>query len=200
MLFCPICGGPIRPPTMVNGEAWSDDIKWQTKATLLSDPEEEFERLETHYKAGKRKGILQITTRFDPDAAIRQERVSVTWSRSCVLEESGREVRPNWVAGYDETGTPFGTLYGITVHESCNEIALRVMRKSQNDVHVRSLRTLWKVLRMRHDARDNEYMGTVEAIGPQYIVMDHGYYMPLGFADDYSVWEGNDQHWVRKPF
>lgn len=197
MLFCPICGGPIRPPASSTGEAWSDDIKWQTKVVLLSDPDSEFETLEQHYKGGKRPGIEQLHKKFD--AEIRQNRATATWSNTCIAEGDGREIAPLWLAGYDEFNEPYSIPYSIATHEACIEIALKVMRTSQSGVHVRSLRTLWKVLRSRYDARDNEYMGTVQEAGPQYIMMDHGYYMPLGYADDYSVWEGDDTHWVRRP-
>ncbi|KAI4593978.1 hypothetical protein KJ359_008766 [Pestalotiopsis sp. 9143b] len=195
MLFCSICGGPLRPPTTLeDGTEWSDDIKWQTKIVLLSDPVAEFEKLEQHYKAGKRKNAEQA--HFEIDHDIRQDAATATWSNTCIVTESGQEISPNWLAGFDEFGTPYPIPYSIPAHEACVDLAQRVMRKSQNDVRVRSMRTLWRVLRTRFDARDNEYMGTVEGSGPQYIVMDNGYYMPLGFADDYSVWEGDDAHWV----
>lgn len=196
MLFCPICGGPIRPPAPSTGESWSDEIKWQTKAVLLSDPDGEFETVEQHYVGGKRSGIAQLHTNFD--AVILQERATATWSNTCIYEESGHEISPYWMAGYDEFGAPYNVPYSIATHEACVQIAQMVMRRSQNNVHVRSMRTLWKVLRSRRDARDNEYMVTVQEAGPQYIVMDHGYYMPPGYADDYSLGNGDDTHWVRR--
>ncbi|ETS73863.1 hypothetical protein PFICI_14809 [Pestalotiopsis fici W106-1] len=194
MLFCSICGGPLRPPTQVDGTQWSDEVKWQTKVVLLSDPVKEFEKLEEHYRAGKRKNIEQA--HFDIDQDIRQDAATATWSNTCTVTGSGEEYPPNWLAGFDEFGQAYPIPYSIAVHEACVEVALGVMRKSQNNVRVRSLRTLWRVLRTRYDARDNEYMGTVEWAGPQYIVMENGYYMPLGFADDFSVWDGDDAHWV----
>ncbi|KAF2998077.1 hypothetical protein E8E14_001951 [Neopestalotiopsis sp. 37M] len=185
MLFCSICGGPLRPPTQFDGTQWTAGIEWQTKVVLLSDPVKEFEILEQHYKAGKRKNIAEMHLDIDQD--IRQDAATATWSNTCVVTESGEEYPPNWLAGFDEFGTAYPIPYSIGVHEACVEVAMRVMRKSQNNVRVRSLRTLWRVLRTRYDARDNEYMGTVESAGPQYVVMDNGYYMPLNFADDFSV-------------
>ncbi|KAK6070699.1 hypothetical protein SCUP515_08308 [Seiridium cupressi] len=194
MLFCPICGGPVRPPTPSTGGAWSDDIKWQTRAVLLSDPAKEFETLEQHYRAGKKKGVAQLHVEVNAD--IRQDRATATWSNTYIVQQTGQEIAPHWLAGFDEFGEPYPRPYSIGAHGLCLEIAMKVMRKSQNNIHVRSLRALWRALRTRYDARDNEYMGTVETAGPQYIVMDNRYYMPLGFADDYSVWEGDDAHWV----
>ncbi|KAH6657994.1 hypothetical protein BKA67DRAFT_656226 [Truncatella angustata] len=194
MLFCPICGGPIRPPVPNTGGVWRDDIKWQTETVLLHDPESEFEQLEQHYRGGKYRGVEQANIQINAD--IRQDNATTTWSNTCVVKETGQEIAPNWLAGFDEFNIPYNIPYSIAVHKPCVDIAVKVMRRSQNDIRVRSLRTLWKVIRTRFDARDNEYMGTIDKPGPQYLVMDHGYYMPLGFADDYSIWEGDDAHWV----
>lgn len=161
---------------------------------MLSDPAKEFERLEQHYRAGKYKDVKQIQLDINED--ILHEHAVTTWSNTCVLE-SGLEITPPWAALREMSGVPYTHSYVMVVHERCAEIASTVLRKSQNDIHVRSQRTLWKVLRTRYDARDNEYMGTIDGTGPQYIMMDNGYYMPLGFADDYSVWDGDDAHWVR---
>lgn len=194
MLFCSICGGPLRPAAPTSGLTTASCIEWQTQVVLLSDPAKEFERLEQHYRAGKKKDAEQAN--IEAKADIRRDAATATMSNTCVVENTGQEIAPYWLAGFDEFGEPYPIPYSITTHRTCVDIAVRVMRKSPNDVHVRSLRTLWKVLRTRLDARDNEYMGTIEEPGPQFVVMDHGYYMPLGFADDYSVWEGDDTHWV----
>jgi hypothetical protein len=197
-LFCAICGGPVRTPTPnANGGEWSHDLKWQAKAILLSDPASEFERMEHHYRAGKHKQPNRIASEHN-DVAIRRDRAIVVGPELCAVKETGEQVRPNFLAGFYENQPTSQAPYSIVTHEACVDIAVKVTRSPRIDVHVRSLRTLWKVLRTRFDARDNEYMGSADVSGPHYVVMDHGYYMPLGFADDYSVWDGDDEHWVSK--
>lgn len=184
-------------PNVDGGGEWSQDIKWQAEAILLSDPAHEFEKMEHHYRAGKYQKVERIASEFD-DIEIRRDRALVAGPELCIVTETGDEVRPNFLAGFYANHPPSPAPYSIVTHEACVDIAVKVTRSPRIDVHVRSLRTLWKVLRTRFDARDNENMGSALVSGPHYVVMDHGYYMPLGFADDYSVWDGDDEHWVSK--
>ncbi|ORY68196.1 uncharacterized protein BCR38DRAFT_128255 [Pseudomassariella vexata] len=195
-LFCAICSGPIRPLAPGPGQEWSAALKWQTKLILLSDPDREFETLEQHYKAGKRPKIPKLA--FQAQADIRRDVAVVRDGEWCVLQDAdGTEIKPNWSMEVDENNRVYSMPYSIAAHGACVDIVVRLMRSSRNEVHVRSMRTLWKVLRMGFDARDNEYMGSVDAAGPQYIVMDNGHYMPVGFVTAPGAWNGDDEHWVR---
>ncbi|KAI0123558.1 hypothetical protein BJ170DRAFT_686824 [Xylariales sp. AK1849] len=195
MPFCAICGGPLREPFPIDGVEWSDDLKWQTKAVMLSDPATEFDTLEMHYRGGKKKEIEQLTRTFDAD--IRRDRAIATGLGTYVLMDTAQELAPNWMAVFDENGDPYSIYYAIVTHEACVDIAMKVMRYSQVGVHVQSLRTLWKVLRTRWDARDSEYMGSVAFSGPHHVVMNHGYYTPLNSSvGEYSMWQGFITHWV----
>ncbi|KAH8668924.1 hypothetical protein BX600DRAFT_265378 [Xylariales sp. PMI_506] len=193
MLFCAICGGPVRPPTTESGSDWAHDVRWQVKVLLLNDPSKEFEACESHYRAGKQKDVLPLDRKFN--AEIGQRRATATRSERLLAEGSDVEIVANSWFGFDEDGELYEIVYSIVNHEACVDIAARAIRASPVGIHIRSMRALWKALRTRFDARDNEYMGTVDTAGPQYIMMDHNYYMPLGFADDYSTWEGDDEHW-----
>jgi hypothetical protein len=196
MLPCAICGGPVRPPTPSGGREWSDDVLWTTKAILLSDQAGEFNILEQHYRAGKKPEVEKLATVFNAD--IRLDEAIVTDSDACVLAKSGEQITPYWLAGFDEHGIPYSIPYSIVAHEYCVDIAIKVLRWSQSDLRVRSLRTLWKVLITRFDARDHQNMASAGATGPQHIVMEHGHYMPLSYDDVYSSWEA-DSHWVSHP-
>ncbi|KAI1841191.1 hypothetical protein JX265_013149 [Neoarthrinium moseri] len=193
LLSCAICGSQVRPPiSLDNGGSLDRKLEWQTHAVVLSDPAKEFETLEQHYRAGKKKDAEQLILEVGDE--IRRDRATVTWSNTCVLAESGDEYAPNWLAGFDENNIAYETPYSIVAHEVCVDIALKVMRMSLSDIHVRSLRTLWKVLRTRFDARDNEYMGSVAEAGPQHVVMKHCYYLPSAFSDNAfgSDWDAAD--------
>ena len=97
--------------------------------------------------------------------------------------------------------------YYIAMHEECVDIAERVAARPRPGVNVRSLETLWKVLRTRFDARDNEAMAATGAPAPGlleyaggYVPLPNAYYMPPIFADERSLWGrgGSFRHWVSK--
>lgn len=194
MLPCAICGGLVRPCERAGGGEWGGDLQWQTKATLLRDPASEFETLEMHYRGGKKKNVEKLQEVFNAD--IRLDHAAVTDSDICVLADSGEEITPYWLADFDEHGMPYSILYTIVAHQDCFDIAIRVMRTPQLDLHVRGLRALWKVLRSRFDARDSELMES-DGTGPHYVIMEHGHYIPRGYITAYSSLEdGHDAGWV----
>ena len=98
--------------------------------------------------------------------------------------------------------------YYIAVHEACANIAERVAaaRPPRPGVRVRSLETLWKVLRTRYDALDSEVMaGTRLTIGPNppdtYIPMLNCYHMPPPLTDERFLMATADSYyrnWVSK--
>ncbi|KAK8043890.1 hypothetical protein PG994_012728 [Apiospora phragmitis] len=173
-MLCAICGCPVRPPPQRPAEVGVEGLReqqrqrqqedtqlqWLSKAVMLSDPAEEFETLEQHYRAGKKPGVPELAFARD-DEEIQKDKVTVTTTDECILERDGSRIRPNWGAGLDEAGGRHrgSTPYGIVVHEACLDITEMAMRKSRRPVRVRSMRTLWKVLRMRHDTYDNLLMG-----------------------------------------
>lgn len=131
---------------------------------MLSDPAEEFETLELHYRAGKKPGVAELAfTRDVDDQEIRRDEVAANWPDECVLVEDGTRIRPSWGVGLDHGGQrhPNSTPYGIVVHAACLGLVEKVVRHKsrRRNPHVRSMRSLWKVLRMRLDACDNELMG-----------------------------------------
>ncbi|KAK6863536.1 hypothetical protein PG995_000064 [Apiospora arundinis] len=128
---------------------------------MLSDPAEEFETLEEHYWAGKKPGVPELEfTRDDQEIQVDKVRVISLSSEECIRERDGTRVRPYWAVGLDENGAPYPTptTYGIVVHEACLDIAERAMRTSRRHLRVRSMRTLWKVLRARIDVCDHSMM------------------------------------------
>ncbi|KAK8097462.1 hypothetical protein PG984_016601 [Apiospora sp. TS-2023a] len=135
---------------------------------MLSDPAEEFETLEQHYRAGKKPGVPELEFTRD-DQKIQMDEVTMVTPDECILTKDGTRVRPNWGVGLDNDGQrrhPDSTPYGIVVHAACLDIVERVMHNRSRRRHCLgggpSLRTLWKVLRMRLDTCDNELMGRTD--------------------------------------
>lgn len=133
------------------------------QAVMLSDPAEEFETLELHYHAGKKPGVPELQFTRD-DQEIQRDEATMAGRDEVVLVKDGIRMRPNWGVGLDEGGQrhPGSTPYGIVVHAACLDVFERVMRNKSRRRHrlrVPSLRTLWKVLRMRLDACDNDLLG-----------------------------------------
>ncbi|KAI8627457.1 hypothetical protein F5Y19DRAFT_441359 [Xylariaceae sp. FL1651] len=106
--------------------------------------------------------------------------------------EMETEVKLNGNTGHDENGN-WNSHYYIAVHEACLVIAERLfasVARSDNRVvggsrvRIRSVEALWKALRMRFDARDNEFMGTVFQMpaGPSRINLPNGYYLPADWS------------------
>lgn len=169
-------------------------MRWQTEAVLLSDPDQEFEQLERHYRGGKKRGA----PRLDPHVGqeIQKDRAHVIeGDRLRILpaeeeneegeeENPGRErecVRANNSYIYEENDQWAVTPYYIATHGACLEVAEDTMRRSPHDIIVRDLRTLWKALRMRFEVDDSYYMSTVTGAvsRPQRVQLPHGYYMPF---------------------
>ncbi|KAK7941588.1 uncharacterized protein PG986_013975 [Apiospora aurea] len=152
-MWCTICGAGVQLPPKHGKEDW-----WLAQAVMLSDPAEEFETLEQHYHAGKKPAVPELDFAGDGQE-IQRDEVTVALSDECILKKDGRRVRPKRGIGLDESGErhPDSTAYGIVVHEACLDIVDRAMRKSWRHLHARSMRTLWKVLRMRLDAFDNKW-------------------------------------------
>ena len=106
--------------------------------------------------------------------------------------------------GWQDSAPP----YYIAVHEACADIARRVAaaRPPRPGVRVRSLETLWKVLRTRFDARDSERRadtGPRRSPRPPFarVPMSHAYHMPLPLADEKFLLAAGEcyyQHWVSK--
>ncbi|KAK8036549.1 hypothetical protein PG991_001686, partial [Apiospora marii] len=166
LMICNICGCPIFPPPPQASEGGVEEgehPKWLGQAVMLSDPAEEFETLELHYRAGKKPGVPELEFTRD-DQEIQRDEVTMATPYECLLVKDGTRVRPNWGVGHDDGGGrhPSSTPYGILVHAACLDIVERAMRNKsrRRNPHVHSLRALWKVLRMRRDACDNELMGT----------------------------------------
>ncbi|KAK8084114.1 hypothetical protein PG996_002895 [Apiospora saccharicola] len=175
-MFCTICGCPICPPPQRPSEGGVEGVeqqqpeeeeqpKWLEQAVMLSDPAEEFETLEMHYRAGKKPGVPELEFTHD-DQEIQRDEVTMATPDECILTKDGTRVRPNWGVGLDNDGQrrhPDSTPYGIVVHAACLDVVERVMRKRSRRRRCLgggpSLRTLWKVLRMRLDTCDNELMG-----------------------------------------
>ncbi|KAK7968681.1 hypothetical protein PG988_007754 [Apiospora saccharicola] len=176
-MFCTICGCPICPPPQRPSEGGVEGVeqqqpeeeeeqpKWLEQAVMLSDPAEEFETLEMHYRAGKKPGVPELEFTRD-DQEIQRDEVTIATPDECILTKDGTRVRPNWGVGLDNDGQrrhPDSTPYGIVVHAACLDVVERVMRKRSRRRRCLgrgpSLRTLWKVLRMRLDTCDNELMG-----------------------------------------
>ncbi|XXH01239.1 arginine metabolism regulation protein II [Hypoxylon texense] len=185
-LCCAICGDAILPPTPEP----SASLKWQTEAVLLSDPDQEFEQLERHYRGGKKRDA----PRLDPHVGhgIRKDRAQVIGGdRLRILpaekedteggQDREHEVRANNSYIYEVNDQWAVTPYHIATHGACLEVAEDVMHRSPHDIVVRDLRTLWKVLRMRFEVDDSYYMSTVTGAvsRPQRVQLPHGYYMPF---------------------
>ena len=171
-LACALCGMAVRPPGL-----WGTEEQWMAEAELLSDPDEEFEAREVHYRAGKRPGVAAFVMPDGPPSAIRRDAAVALAPTHCVMAADGREVRPNWGASFDADHVPVAQPYSIAVHAACAAIAARVARRPRPGVRLGSLRTLWKVLRTRFDARDNELMGSVDVPGPSMLGHDDNYYL-----------------------
>ncbi|KAK8087596.1 hypothetical protein PG997_002557 [Apiospora hydei] len=152
-MSCTICGAGVELPPKHGKGDW-----WLAQAVMLSDPAEEFETLEQHYHAGKKPGVPELDFAGDGQE-IQRDEVTVALSGECILKKDGRRVWPKRGIGLDESGErhPDSTAYGIVVHEACLDIVDRAMQKSWRHLHARSMRTLWKVLRMRLDAFDNKW-------------------------------------------
>lgn len=224
-LFCAICGGPLRQPTSSGGLPWAPELRWQTQVMLLHDPAQEFETLEVHYRAGKRKDIPRLDFRREgPDQDIQTVRAICTedhHNNEFLLLERDRgdgavvndhregmagpdpdpgtrtRVQANVHSGRNRPGDSNPSMpYYIAAHEACVDIAERVIEAARwrGGVRVRSLRTLWKVLRMRFDAHDNEIMA---GEFNEYVLMHQLYYMPYEFVElDSFLPRGGFQHWV----
>lgn len=193
---------------------------------LLYDPAQEFETLEVHYRAGKRKDIPRLDFRREgPDQDIQKVRAICAedhhHNNEFLLLERDRNggvvvddhrdgtagpdlgtrtrVQANVHSGRNRPGDSSPSMpYYIAAHEACVDIAERVIKAARwrGGVRVRSLRTLWKVLRMRFDAHDNEIMAG-EFI--EYILMHQLYYMPYEFVElDSFLPRGGFQHWVSR--
>lgn len=85
--------------------------------------------------------------------------------------------------------------YYISVHEACLDIAERVAARPRHGVYVQSLRTLWKVLRMRFDAADNEVMADGEMNVRGYVFMRYHYFTANLFINEEGG-SGSDERWV----
>ncbi|RYP17464.1 hypothetical protein DL765_004510 [Monosporascus sp. GIB2] len=207
MRCCAICGGPLRPLTNGGGLLWLPGQRWQTKVVLLHDPAREFETLEEHYRGGKRKEAPRLDFRRDPGLEIQKTRAACTRVGRYWLERStpgtphaefaGPEVGANEHPGRDER-LEWTDPYYIAAHEACVEIAERVAVRPRSGVRVSSLCTVWKVLRMRFEARDIEVMAdpAPDPDPARYVLMEHGYYMPLQFDEGNFVWASSDlRHW-----
>ncbi|RYO85990.1 hypothetical protein DL764_009075 [Monosporascus ibericus] len=208
MEFCAICGGPLRARSMRRDLPWELRLRWQTKVVLLHDPAREFETLEEHYRGGKRKEAPRLDFRRGPGLEIQKTRAAFMPGGRFRLEGStlgtphaefaGPEVEANEHPGRDE-GLEWTQLpYYIAAHEACVEIAERVAACPRSGVRVRSLCTVWKVLRMRFEARDIEVMAdpNPDADAARYLLMEHGYYLPFQFHDGGSLWaSGHPRHW-----
>lgn len=210
-LFCSICGHIFVNQAGAN-LVRSLPTGWQLDAVLLSDPAHEFERLETHYHAGKtiknditdsRGGssatgaVIEFDER-DIDATAIKEEAALYRGQDIF------EVVPDdeGVRGPDEEGQwdpdayvlvnehvdqqawlEGSSTYRIAVHKACSQVARDYVRAQQQQYRwrqgevvayatsrgsVKSMRTLWKALRMRWDALDAMLMvtdGTVEMPG-----------------------------------
>ncbi|KAK8021887.1 hypothetical protein PG990_007025 [Apiospora arundinis] len=173
---------------------------------MLSDPAEEFETLEEHYWAGKKPGVPELEfTRDDQEIQVDKVRVISLSSEECIRERDGTRVRPYWAVGLDENGAPYPTptTYGIVVHEACLDIAERAMRTSRRHLRVRSMRTLWKVLRARIDVCDHSMMVDRPQWPTRYsVVLDsHLYHMfldPVPSVDEdwHEPFVSNDGDWL----
>lgn len=194
-LACSLCGIPSRPP----GQCRLDQ-EWLTKAELLSDPDDEFEAREQHYRAGKLQGAPVFAMPDGPPATIRRE-AATGLSRTeyrLVGDDRTRHPewtdgddhvrRPNWTARFGADGVPAAQPYSIVVHAACADIAARVVRHPRHGVRLNSFRTLWKVLRTRFDARDNEYIYTSYSFRNNALAHEENYYLVRqDFDPDWSV-------------
>lgn len=174
---CSVCGVEFREPNL-----WIVEQQWLASAELLSDPDEEFEAREVHYRAGKQPGVAPFTPPDSPPSAIRREAAVAREPTRFTVVADGREVRPNWGGQFEPGHVPASQPYSIVVHAACAAIATRVALQPRPDVHINSLRTLWKVLRTRFDARDYEFMAfmdmtAMEAPGPFRVVLKNRYYL-----------------------
>ncbi|RYP46460.1 hypothetical protein DL768_007330 [Monosporascus sp. mg162] len=187
------------------GESW---LRWQREVILLHDPAREFETLEEHYRGGKRKEAPRLDFRRGPGLEIQKTRAACTREGRFLLEVStpgtphaefaGPEVEANEHPGRDERLEWTQPPYYIAAHEACVEIAERVAARPRSGVRVRSLCTVWKVLRMRFEARDIEVMADLnpDADATRCVLMEHGYYIPRQFEDGDSIWASSDpRHW-----
>ncbi len=223
-LYCAICAGILRTPTAGGGRPWAPELRWQARVVLVHDPAREFETLEEHYHAGKRKDAPRLDFRLVPgaDQDIRMtraicsdrgdgyhfllERVAATPDDgddgpSRGSEFAGPGVRANSHQGRDRHGAWEPTPYYVATHEACVGIAVRVAARPRAGVRVRSLRAHWKVLRMRFDACDNEVMAGGDPAGSStagYVPIRHGYYLPGRTAARWPIGHGASyEHWVR---
>ncbi|RYP77633.1 hypothetical protein DL771_001001 [Monosporascus sp. 5C6A] len=204
MRFCAICGELLRASTRGEDLLWEPGLRWQTKVVLLHDPAREFETLEEHYRGGKWKEAPRLDFRRDQGLEIQKTRAACTREGRFLLEGStpgtphaefsGPEVEANEHPGRDEGLEWTQAPYYIAAHEACVEIAERVAARPRSGVRVRSLYTVWKVLRMRFEARDIEVMSDPDpdADAARYVLMEHGYYMQLQFEDGDSLWASSD--------
>lgn len=209
-LCCAICGDAILPLAPDPSEA----LRWQVDAVLLSDPDEEFEQLELHYRGGKKRNAPRLDLRAEQE--IRKDCACVIEGdrlRILISDEAGgdrsAEVQANNSYICEENGQWTDTPYYIATHSACLEVAEDAMRRSPHDIVVRDLRTLWKVLRMRFEVDDSHYMSTVTGAvaRPQRIQLPHGYYMPFrpppiagwhppGDQDDVAASGSELERWV----
>ncbi|KAI1758724.1 hypothetical protein GGR53DRAFT_215118 [Hypoxylon sp. FL1150] len=184
-LCCAICGDAILPPTPDPSQL----SRWRTEAILLSDPDQEFEQLERHYRGGKRRDAprlnLLVTQQIRKDRArvIGGDRLQILSSDK---QGASRGGDPEWVQANNsyicgENGLWAETPYYIATHGGCLEVAEEVMRRSPHNIIVRDLRTLWKVIRMRFEVNDSHHMSTATGAvaRSQRIRLPHGYYMPF---------------------
>ncbi|RYP57168.1 hypothetical protein DL769_009650 [Monosporascus sp. CRB-8-3] len=208
MRYCAICGNPLLARTMGGGLLQEPGLRWLTRVVLLHDPAREFETLEEHYRGGKRKDAPRLDFRRDPGLEIQKTRAACTREDRFLLEgttpdaphaeSAGPEVEANEHPGRDETLEWTQPPYYIAAHEACVEIAERVMARPRSGVRVRSLCTVWKVLRMRFEARDIEVMAhpNPDADATKDVLMEHVYYMPLQFEEGDFLWASSRLiHW-----
>lgn len=212
-LCCAICGDAILPPTPEPTEA----TRWQTEAVLLSDPAQEFEKLEEHYRGGKKRNAPRLDFRTEQQIrkyrarVIEGNRLRVITAEEDHAARDWEEVQANHSYGREANGEWALMPYYIATHGACLEVAEDAMRRSPHDIVVRDLRTLWKVLRMRFEVDDSYYMSTVTGTvaRPQRVPLPHGYYMPfrplrmaMSFSSDEQEnvivgSEGRSERWVR---
>ncbi|KAI1332195.1 hypothetical protein F5Y16DRAFT_394268 [Xylariaceae sp. FL0255] len=207
---CSICGCLIlftsSPPSAA---PVSQSRAWQSRVVLLSDPEREFEQLEEYYRAGKLVSPPP-PFRFDRSLAIRRDAAFLDGANRLRLAQTiggvSLDVHPNHIPGRD-VNWEWNSTYYIAVHEACLSIADRLFTHLGQPSHlrfgvgrdcgisVRSVESLWKTLRMRFDALDNELMGGLNLMPDDVhpgISLRTGYYLhpstgPGEVANDWAT-------------
>ncbi|KAH7024947.1 uncharacterized protein B0I36DRAFT_332282 [Microdochium trichocladiopsis] len=181
-IFCSICGDSFLVPHVPEpdeendgvGTASSDEVEdreaaqWRSEAALLSDPANEFDLHELHYRAGKRKTLVpppieldvdDVEIRIEPATFVRRNVFRIHAAGGSPSETAEEEeVETNDHVGHDEHGRWLST-YRIAVHAACLRVAqdfIRAQKRSSvaTAARVTSMRTLWKALRMRWETLD----------------------------------------------